>query len=117
MEARLTEKKDKDKRFVYNWSPISLLNIDLEILFKALADCIKKYLPFLILSNQRAYVEGRFISEGGRLLLDILQVTDFLKLKELPVNIQKAFDSFNHLLSCLKNSACVKHFLSGYKYY
>ena len=67
---------------------------------KALADRINKYLPFLISLNQTAYVEGRFISEGGRHFSDVLQVTDFLNLRGLvvTVDIQKAFDSVNHLL-------------------
>ena len=71
---------------------ISLLNADLEILSKALVDCIKKYLPFLILSNQTAYVKGIFVSEGLRHLSDILKVRDFLKLRGLLVTIaiQKA---------------------------
>ena len=55
--------------------------VDLKILPKALANCIKKYLIFLISSNQTACVEAIFVSEGRRLLSDILQVTDFLKLR------------------------------------
>ena len=71
----------------------------MSICSKALADRIKKYLPFLISLNQTAYVEGRFISEGGRHFSDVLQVTDFLNLRGLvvTVDIQKAFDSVNHL--------------------
>ena len=96
---KLLEKRDKNKRLIQNWRPISLLNVDLKILSKAPADRIKMYLPFLISSNQTAYVEGRFISEGGRLFSDILQVTDFLNLRGLvvTVDVQKAFDSVNHL--------------------
>ena len=96
---KLIEKKYKDKRPIQNWKPISLLNVDLKILSKALADHIKKYLPFLFSSNQTAYEEGRFISECGRLFSDILQVTDFLNLIVLvvTVDIQKAFNSVNHL--------------------
>ena len=58
-----------------------------------------RVLPFLISSNQTAYVKGRFTSEGGRPFSDILQVTDFLNLRGLVVtlDIQKAFDSVNHL--------------------
>ena len=79
--------------------PIFLLNVDLKILSKAPADCIKKYLPFFLSSKQTVYVKGRFISEGRRFFSDILQVTDFLNLRGLvvTVDIQKAFDSVNHL--------------------
>ena len=112
---KLIEKKDKDKRLIQNWRPISLLNIDLKILSKALANRIKKYLPFLISSNQTAYVEGRFISEGGRLFSDILQVTDFLNIRGLvvTVDIQKAFDSVNHLflITALKKFGFGKEFI------
>ena len=77
----------------------SLLNVNLKILSRAPADCITKYLSFLISSNQTAQAERRFISEGGRLFSDILQVTVFFKLRGLvvTVDIQKAFDSINHL--------------------
>ena len=34
---KLLEKMDKDRRFIKNWRPISLLNIDVKILNKALA--------------------------------------------------------------------------------
>ena len=96
---KLMEKKDRDKRLIQNWGPITFLNVDLEILCKALVNRIKKYLPFLISLNQTAYVEGRFIREGRRLFSNILQVTDFLNLRGLVVTvyIQKAFDSVNHL--------------------
>ena len=71
----------------------------MQILSIVLAVCTKKYLPFLFSSNQTAYVEGRFIREGARLFPDILQVLNFLKLRGLlvTVDIEKAFDSVNHL--------------------
>ena len=96
---KLIEKKDKEKRIIQNWRPISLLNVDLKILSKALANHIKKYLPFVISLNQTAYIDGRVISEGRRIFSNILQVTDFLNLRGLvvTVDIQKALDSVNHL--------------------
>ena len=99
----IEKKKDKFKRLIQNCKPISLLNANLKILAKALVDHVKKYLPFLISLNQTAYVDGRFISKGGRSFSDILQVTDFLNLRGLlvTVDIQKTFDSVNN---CIKKN-------------
>ena len=51
----------------------------------------------LISSNQTAYLNNSFISEGGRLISDILEVNNFLKLKGLllTIDIEKALDSIN----------------------
>ena len=40
-----------------NWKPISLLNVDLKIISKALSEKLKKDLPDLISSQQTAYVK------------------------------------------------------------
>ena len=50
---RLIEKKGKDKRFIKNWRPISLLNVDYKITLKALAERLKKILPVLISHEQQ----------------------------------------------------------------
>ena len=55
---KLIEKKDRDKRFVKNWQPISLLNVDTKILSKLLAEKLKNVLPELTSSNQTAYVKN-----------------------------------------------------------
>ena len=95
---RLIEKKDKDRTEIANWRPISLLNIDLKILSKTLANRLKSVLDKIITSNQTAYMKDRFIGESTRLLSDILDVTDELKIDALLVTVdfQKAFDSLNH---------------------
>ena len=64
---KMLEKKDKDKRFIKNWRPISLLNTDMKIISKVLSTRIKGVLPYLISSNQTAYVKNRFLSESGKL--------------------------------------------------
>ena len=52
-------------------------------------------MPNLISTDQNAYVTNRFISEGGRLISDILEMTDILKMKVflLAIDTEKTFDS------------------------
>ena len=62
-----------------------------------LAERLKKVFPSLISKNHT--VKGRFISEGGRLISDILEISNSLKIKGflMTLDIEKAFDSVNHL--------------------
>ena len=39
---KLIEKKDRDKRYIKHWRPISLLDVDTKIISKALAAKLKK---------------------------------------------------------------------------
>ena len=48
---KLIEKKT-DKRFIKNWRPISLLNVDQKIISEVLSEKLKKVLPDLISSQQ-----------------------------------------------------------------
>ena len=41
---RLIEKKDKGKRYIQNWRPLSLLNTNVKILSKVIAERLKKTL-------------------------------------------------------------------------
>ena len=95
---KLLEKPNKDKRYVANWRPISLLNFDLKIISKSLATRLKNVLGKLIDARQTAYVNERFIGESGRLIDDVLKVCDVQKLSGylLTVDFEKAFDSLNH---------------------
>ena len=60
-----------------------------------LVERLKKVLPFLISENQTTYVKGRFITEGGRLIFDILEISDNLKIKGFlwTLDFEKTFDS------------------------
>ena len=56
------------------WRWVSLLNTDMKIISKVLSTKIKNVLPFLISSNQTVLVKNRFLSESGRVILDILEI-------------------------------------------
>ena len=75
---KLIEQKDRDKRLTKNWRPISLLNIDTKLISKVLAIRLKKVLNNLISENKISYLNNRIISEGGRLISDIVEITDLL---------------------------------------
>ena len=91
---------------IENWRPTSLLNVDLKIFSKAVASRLRVCLDTIISSEQCAYVEGRFISQNGRLIYDILEACELFGVEGylVTVDIQKAFDSINHcfLQSVLK---------------
>ena len=112
---KLIEKKDKDKRFIKRWQPFSLLNMDYKIISKALASRFKKVLPNLISPQQTTYVENRFIGESGRLIADIIEITDVLNKEGFLVtmDIQKVLDLVDHtfLISVLKKSGFGNNFV------
>ena len=91
---KLIEKKGKDKRMIENWRPVSLLNVDLKIFSKAVASRLRACLDTIISSEQCAHVQGRLISQNGRLIYDILEACELFGVEEylVTVDIQKAFD-------------------------
>ena len=103
----LIEKKDKDKRYIKNWRPVSVLNVDLKIASKALAARIKKVIGSVILYDQTAYVKGRYIGESIRLIQDIIEYADEMDEEGIlfSSDIEKAFDSVDHtfIFITLKN--------------
>ena len=91
----LIEKPGKDRNFIDNWRPISLLNFDFKLLSKTFANRVKKVLPSIISNNQTAYVKDRSIEDSIRYVQDIIH---YLNIKKLPgilltVDFQKAFDT------------------------
>ena len=116
---KLTVKEDKDKRFIKNWRPISLLNIDYKIISKAFSVRLKNVLQLLISSQQTAYVANRCISESRRLISDLLDVTEKFKTKGylVTIDIEKAFDSLGHsfLLTTLEKFGFGTNFIDWIK--
>ena len=95
---KLIEKKDRGKRYIKNWRPISLLNVDTKMISEAFAEKLKETLSLLISQIQRAYAKNIFVSESDRLIADIIDTFD---KKNIPgylvsIDIAKAFDSLDH---------------------
>ena len=70
----LIEKKDRDRRQIKNWRPISLINVDVKIGTKVIAKRMEKVLPQIIHHNQNAYVKGRTIFDAVRTIDDVMYI-------------------------------------------
>ena len=57
-------KKDRVKRLIKNWRPITLLNVDSKLISKYLANRLQDVMPSLVRESQSAFVNNIFISEG-----------------------------------------------------
>ena len=66
--------KNKDKRFIKHWRPISLINYDAKLLSKTLAERLKTILSFIISHDQTAYVANKFLGKSVRWISDILKL-------------------------------------------
>ena len=102
----LIEKKGKNRSFVENWRPISLVNVDTKIMSKVIASRTKSVLPNIIHHNQTGYVKDRFMGETIRSIYDIM---DYTVEENIPgllifIDFEKAFDSveWDFLFKCLE---------------
>ena len=93
------------------------MNIDTNILSKAISNKLKIVLFMLISSQQTAYVKSRFIGESGRLISDITEISSCSNITGLLVTmgIEKVFDSLDHssLNSVLKSLVSENNLLLG----
>ena len=91
----LIEKKDKDRCFLENWRPISLLNVDSKIASKVISARIIKVLPTIVHFNQTGYVKDRYTGEATKSILDIMTYTKQTSKSGvlLFIDFEKAFDS------------------------
>ena len=115
----LLEKKDKDRRLIKNWRPISLINVDVKIASKAITRRLEQILPNLIHPNQNGFIKGRSIVDGVRTIEDVLEFAQFTNCPGvlLAVDFEKAFDSLNHtfLFKVLKKFNFGTYFLQWIK--
>ena len=95
---RLIEKKDRGKRYIKNWQPVSLLNVNTGIILRALSERLKNVFSSLISTQQTAYIKNRLIGKTGRLISDIVSVCDRNNNGGhlVTIYIGKTFDSLDH---------------------
>ena len=88
-------KGNKDKQYLKNWRPISLLNVSYKIASACIANRIKKYLPLIVNEDQSGFIKGRYIGENIRNLYDLLHTTEKYQIPGLLllIDFEKAFDS------------------------
>ena len=112
-------KKDKDLLDIKNYRPISLLTVDYKIIAKTMANRLKNCIDSVIHPDQSGFLKGRNIGNNVRLLLDVIEYTDFNKLPAavLLLDIEKAFDSVSHefLFSVLEYFNFGKNFIQWVK--
>ena len=94
----LIPKPNKDRRYIKNWRPITLLPVLYKILSSCIANRLKIYLPVLINSDQKGFLQGRYIGENIRLLYDLMYYTENNDMPGLllSVDFEKAFDCLRH---------------------
>ena len=73
----LLPKGSKDREYVKNWRPITLLNVFYTIGTSCIASRLKKILPFLINESQKGFMSGRFIGENICILNSSKKVLQF----------------------------------------
>lgn len=100
-------KESKDRRYISNWRPISLLNTDIKIASSIIATRVKSVLDFIISDTQKGFLKDRFMAENTRLLYDMmhyLEEHDKTGLLLL-IDFEKAFDSvdWNFLKKALRS--------------
>ena len=100
-------KGGKDRRYMGNWRPISLLNTDLKIASAVLANRLKQVLSFIKRDTQKGFKKNRFMGENTRLLYDLMHYLEENDLDGLLllVDFEKAFDSieWEFLIKALKS--------------
>ena len=88
-------KEGKDKQYLKNWRPITLLNTMYKIASSCIAARLKMVLAKLISEEQKGFLKGRDRGENIRLLYDTLLYTNKHQTHGLllMVDFEKAFDS------------------------
>lgn len=90
--------KEGELFFLWNWRPITLMNVLYKIINKILAKSLKLYLGFLVDEEQTGFITGRRIQDN---ILAFGVGRDFVKAKRLHAlfvmwDFLKAYDRTTH---------------------
>ena len=93
----LINKLEKNLLHIQNWRPLSLLNSDMKIFFKILANRMYEVLPRLIHHDQCGFMKNRNISQN---LLDLTAVIEHCEKADVAgllvaIDFEKAYDTVN----------------------
>ena len=101
----LIPKGEKDKTFLKNWRPLTLLNSLYKLVSGCISERIKLHLDKIVNGDQKGFVSGRYIGEAIRTTYDIIQwAKDNNKTGIiLLIDFEKAYDSlsFSYIKKCL----------------
>ena len=80
------------------WRPLCLLNVDLKLITKMIANRLKTKIASIISPRQTGYVPGRFIGTNLRKLVDLLGYIEkeHISAVLITVDFEKCFDSISH---------------------
>ena len=93
----LIPKGEKDKTFLKNWRPLTLLNSLYKLVSGCISERIKPHLDKIVNGDQKGFVSGRYIGEAIRTTYDIIQwAKDNNKTGIiLLIDFEKAYDSLS----------------------
>uniref|UniRef100_A0A8C6NVQ2 Reverse transcriptase domain-containing protein n=1 Tax=Nothobranchius furzeri TaxID=105023 RepID=A0A8C6NVQ2_NOTFU len=94
----LIPKPNKDLLLIDNWRPISLPDNDYKVFALIIANRLKMVLDSIIDETQSGFIPKRHITNNIRLVLDILDYSDFITCDGfiLFLDFYKAFDTVEH---------------------
>jgi len=90
-------KTGKDPTLPASYRPISLINVDLKIICKALAGRLEKITPYIIHPDQTGFIKGRHSSSNMRRFINLIDYSNINNLETIIVSLdaEKAFDRVN----------------------
>ena len=94
----LIPKPNKDPLSIENWRPITLLNVDYKLFALVFARRLKRNLAEIINETQTGFMANRHISNNIRLVLDLLDYSEYVESQALIVflDFYKAFDTVEY---------------------